>query len=135
MSKLLDEAAAGKPVRERGTFPLRAMRLAEKAHRGTRRKAPEGADRPDYFLHLTEVAWRLQAAGLSEQVVAAGFLHDLIEDCYYDQTSLVSEFGDEYVAELVNWVSEPEKGHKEKHFWVAFCGLCWKKKAIKKIAA
>ena len=36
-----------------------AMRLAEHAHRliGQFRKAPEGDDRPSYFLHLVEDAW------------------------------------------------------------------------------
>lgn len=92
-------------------LPLRAMRLAEKAHRGACRKAPAGEDRPDYFLHPAEVAWRLQVAGMSEQVVAAGFLHDTIEDCDFTQQRLADEIGDPYVAELVNWVSEPEKNH------------------------
>ncbi len=38
---------------------LDAMRLAERAHRLRNhfRKAPEGEDRPAYFLHLAEVAW------------------------------------------------------------------------------
>lgn len=48
---------------------LDAKRLAERAH-GTRpqgphhRKAPEGEDLPAYFIHLSEVGWVLQDAGL-----------------------------------------------------------------------
>ena len=44
-----------------------AMRLAERAHRlkNQFRKAPKGEDRPSYFLHLVEVAWMLQQAGLA----------------------------------------------------------------------
>lgn len=88
---------------------LESMRLAEKAHRPQRRKAPEGQDRPAYFLHLAEVAWMLQDANMESEVVAAGYLHDMIEDCGYTQGQLAEETGNQRVAELVDWVSEPEK--------------------------
>jgi len=94
---------------------LSAMRLAEKAHRGQYRKAPEGEDRPIYFLHLSEVAWLLQDAGASKELIAAGWLHDVIEDCGYDRDSLAGEIGVENVADLVQWVSEPEKNHNDWH--------------------
>lgn len=93
------------------TLVLDAMRLAERAHR-TRdegphhRKAPDGEDRPAYFIHLAEVAWMLQDAGLDNQTVAAGFLHDIIEDCNYRQTRLAQEIGNSEVAEIVKLVSE-----------------------------
>lgn len=51
---------------------LDAMRLAERAHR-TRpqgphhRKNPEGEDRPAYFIHLAQVGWMLQDAGLLDK--------------------------------------------------------------------
>jgi (p)ppGpp synthase/HD superfamily hydrolase len=68
---------------------LRAIRIAEHAHRTREkgahyRKAPAGEDRPAHFVHLTEVAWMLSDAGCSHEVVAAGYLHDIIEDCDYD---------------------------------------------------
>lgn len=93
------------------TLVLDAMRLAERAHR-TRpqgpqhRKAPEGEDRPAYFIHLAEVAWMLQDAGLDHETVAAGFLHDIIEDCGYRKEQLAREIGNERVAEIVQCVSE-----------------------------
>jgi len=92
---------------------LNAMRIAEHAHRKREhfRKAPPGEDRPAYFIHPTEVAWMLQEAGMSEEVVAAGFLHDLIEDCDWTTADLATETGSERVAELVEWVSEPDKSH------------------------
>jgi len=92
---------------------LNAMRLAEYAHRKLEhfRKAPPGEDRPAYFIHPTEVAWMLREAGMSEEVVAAGFLHDLIEDCDWTAGELALETGSERVAELVEWVSEPDKSH------------------------
>jgi len=88
---------------------LESMRLAERAHRPQRRKAPEGQDRPAYFLHLAEVAWMRQDADMEGDVVAAGYLHDMIEDCGYTQEQLAEETGNPRVAELVDLVSEPEK--------------------------
>lgn len=93
------------------TLVLDAMRLAERAHRTREqgphhRKAPEGEDRPAYFIHLAEVAWMLQDAGLDPETVAAGFLHDIIEDCGYSQEQLAREMGNDRVAEIVQGVSE-----------------------------
>ncbi len=70
---------------EEMTFIYRTLRIAEHAHRGQRRgvqyrKAPAGTDQPAYFVHLTEVAMRLMNCGQDAEVVAAGFLHDTIED-------------------------------------------------------
>lgn len=93
---------------------LRAMRIAERAHRTRNagshfRKGPASVDKPSYFLHLTEVAWMLQDAGYAEAVVAAGYLHDVIEDCDYTRELLASEIGDERVVSLVCAVTEPGK--------------------------
>lgn len=108
------------------TLVLDAMRLAERAHRTREqgphhRKAPDGEDRPAYFIHLAEVAWMLQDAGLDPETVAAGFLHDIIEDCGYSQEQLAQEIGNANVAEIVKWVSE-DKLHPvtgEKQSWEA----------------
>lgn len=95
---------------------LNAMRLAEHAHR-TRsagphyRKAPAGEDRPAYFIHLAEVGWMLRDAGYGPAVVAAGFLHDLVEDCDYTVAQLSEAIGNSRVADLVAWVSEPSKAY------------------------
>lgn len=112
MDETLTEASASPSVGVARDLVLDAMRLAERAHRQSNhfRKAPEGEDRPAYFLHLAEVAWLLKDAGLSDEVVAAGFLHDMIEDCGYTKAQLADELGNSRVADLVAWVSEPEKG-------------------------
>ena len=92
---------------------LNAMRLAERAHReiGHRRKAPPGEDRPAYFLHLAEVAWLLLDGGIrDDELVAAAYLHDIIEDCGHDERSLADALGNARVATLVAAVSEIEKG-------------------------
>lgn len=94
------------------TLVPRAMRLAESAHRRIdhRRKAPPGEDRPAYFLHLAEVAWLLLDSGLhDEELIAAAFLHDIIEDCAYDEATLAEAVGNPRVAALVVAVSETDK--------------------------
>lgn len=99
------------------TLVLDAMRLAERAHR-TRaqgphhRKAPDGEDRPAYFIHLAEVGWLLQDAGLDAETVAAGYLHDTLEDCGYTQAQLAQELGNAQVAAIVDWVSETKLDHQ-----------------------
>jgi (p)ppGpp synthase/HD superfamily hydrolase len=106
---------------------LRAMRIAERAHR-TRsagshfRKGPETVDRPSYFLHLTEVAWMLQDGGYAEPVVAAGYLHDVIEDCDYTRDLLAAEIEDERVVSLVCAVTEPGKNRSWEERNAAYLG-------------
>ncbi len=104
-----------KPGRKKDSdLVLDAMRLAEFSHRTRKegphyRKAPKGEDRPAYFIHLAEVAWMLQEAGLNPETVAAGYLHDIIEDCGHTRRQLAREIGNDRVARLVQWVSEPDK--------------------------
>jgi len=91
---------------------LRAIRLAEYAHRKRPqgphyRKAPKGEDRPYYFVHLAEVSWMLSDADCSHALVAAGYLHDIIEDCGYTADQLEEELGNREVRDLVEWVTEP----------------------------
>lgn len=93
---------------------IKAIRIAEYAHRNRpqgphHRKAPSGEDRPAYFVHLAEVAWILADAGCDHALIAAGYLHDVIEDCGYTADQLEQEIGSRRVRELVEWVTEP--GH------------------------
>ena len=78
-----------------------ADRLAEASHAGQTRK---GTERP-YVEHPREVARLLREAGASEPLVAAGLLHDVVEDTAVTLGELRRAFGDE-VAELVAAVSE-----------------------------
>ena len=96
-------------------YVLKALRIAELAHR-TRargahsRKAPRGEDRPAYFIHLVEVAMHLQESGCDAELIAAGFLHDTIEDTDLTEEDLRREMGSERVANLVVAVTELDKG-------------------------
>ena len=99
---------------------LRAIRLAEKAHR-TRpqgphfRKAPEGEDRPYYIVHLAEVSWMVaEAFAEDHELIAAAWLHDILEDCGYTADRLEAEIGNRRVRDLVESVSEPG-GSNEKN--------------------
>lgn len=81
-----------------------AMDFAALAHQAQRRKK---ADTP-FISHCAMVGAMLQAAGLPETVVAAGLLHDIIEDTDVTLGELEEQFGSE-IAELVNGVSEKSK--------------------------
>lgn len=84
----------------------RALDHAAAWHRDQRRKYP-GADVP-YMSHLAGVAVTLARHGFDEEVVAAGALHDCIEDAGVTRAELASLFG-ERVADLVRHVSEDDK--------------------------
>ena len=52
----------------------------------------------------------LGEAGCSEETIATGFLHDVIEDCEgWDKARLAAEIKNDTVSELVYWVTEPGK--------------------------
>lgn len=78
------------------------------------RKVPKGSDLTckGYFSHLEEVARILAVADYSPIVIAAGYLHDHLEDLpkKWTKQRLELEFGSE-VAELVSWVTQPNKQH------------------------
>ncbi|GAB3790936.1 HD domain-containing protein [Virgibacillus kimchii] len=74
----------------------KARYFAEKAHEGQFRKT-SGAP---YITHPIRVAERLEKAGCSQEVVSAGYLHDVVEDTPYEIEDIHREFGPR-VAELV----------------------------------
>jgi len=78
-----------------------AYRFATVAHHGL---ASEGDTEID---HPIRVAWLLEERGFEEEVVAAAFLHDVIEDTSVDPDEIEENFGPE-VAELVREMTENE---------------------------
>lgn len=84
----------------------RAVEFASIAHKRQMRKSPE-AQIP-YVQHSFMVGLILQRAGFTENVVAAGILHDCIEDTRASVKQLTDLFGSE-IAELVNSVSEQDR--------------------------
>src|SRR5690349_5100160 len=79
-----------------------ALEFAAERHAGQRRET----DRAPFILHPLEVAHLLRGRGYPDHVVAAGVLHDVIEDADVPYEELVERFGAE-VAGLVREVSEP----------------------------
>ncbi len=82
----------------------KAWHFAEKAHAGQVRKSGE-----PYFIHPSFVASILTNLMIDPPTIAAGLLHDTVEDCEgITLETLRKEFGDE-VAELVDGVTKLNK--------------------------
>ena len=80
----------------------KAHAFAAKAHAGVFRK---WSGEP-YIEHPERVAARLAAMGFPAEVVAAAFLHDVVEDTPVSGAEIAAEFGPE-VAALVAEVTKP----------------------------
>lgn len=85
----------------------RAMAFAEEAHKGQVRKY----NGQPYFTHPARVAKRLENLGFWPEMVAAGYLHAVVEDCGVKIEEIRSLFGDK-VADLVLGLTNPSKGLK-----------------------
>lgn len=81
----------------------RAYLLSKKAHEGQLRKSGE-----PYMIHPSNVAEILFELGLDTATIAAGYLHDVVEDTEYDIEYVENKFGSE-IAMLVNGVTKIEK--------------------------
>lgn len=73
-----------------------AKEFAILAHQGQHRK---NAQIP-YITHPIRVAERLEAAGFSDELISAGYLHDVVEDTPYEMEDIEERFGSR-VAHLV----------------------------------
>lgn len=78
----------------------KAYYFALKQHAGQMRASGE-----PYFVHLYGTANTLAELGADSEIVAAGLLHDVIEDTYVDEDSLRADFGDT-VYNMVKGVSK-----------------------------
>lgn len=100
-------------------------------HKDQRRKYPN-ADVP-YMSHVAGVAAVLARHGFSEEVVAAGALHDVLEDCGVTHAELAAKFG-QTVADLVRHVSEEDKSlsweERKKAYVEHFAVKPWEAQAI-----
>ncbi len=86
--------------KEPGSLIGRAYAFAEKAHAGQKRKTGE-----PYFHHPLAAAEILHSWNLDDATVAAGLLHDTVEDTGVPLETIKKEFGDE-VASLVDGVTK-----------------------------
>lgn len=83
----------------------RAKAFAIKAHMGQVRKSEP--DKP-MIMHPISVGNLLEDYGYDDEIIAAGYLHDVVEDTKYTIEDIQNEFG-EKVANLVMGASEPNK--------------------------
>ena len=78
-----------------------AILFATKAHDGQRRKT----DNVDMIFHPFTVGMILQRAGMNEDTVIAGILHDVVEDTKYTINDIEKIFGNN-VRKIVDEVTE-----------------------------
>ncbi|UOQ58873.1 bifunctional (p)ppGpp synthetase/guanosine-3',5'-bis(diphosphate) 3'-pyrophosphohydrolase [Leucobacter allii] len=81
----------------------RAYAVAERAHRGQKRRSGE-----PYITHPIAVAQILADLGVAPVAIAAALLHDTVEDTDYELSQLTADFGDE-IAMLVDGVTKLDK--------------------------
>ena len=81
----------------------RAYHLAQEAHQGQTRESGE-----PYIQHPLAVSFLLSDLGLGAQTVAAGLLHDVVEDSDTGLERLRADFGDK-VASLVDGVTKLDR--------------------------
>jgi GTP pyrophosphokinase len=67
-----------------------AYTFAEKAHDGHKRYSGE-----PYMVHIAAVGFKLAAMGMQPQTIAAGLLHDTVEDTVVTTADIKELFGDE----------------------------------------
>lgn len=94
------ELTAGYMNEENVQFVEKAYKLAEHAHRNQFRNSGE-----PYIIHPIQVAGILADLQMDPETVAAGFLHDVVEDTEFTRDDLVNEFNEE-VAMLVEGVTK-----------------------------
>src|SRR6185436_12516075 len=78
----------------------KAYEFAEKAHLPQKRFSGD-----PYFSHPAEVAYLLATAGMDAAGIAAGLLHDVVEDAGTKPEEIEKEFGEE-VLSLVQGVTK-----------------------------
>jgi (p)ppGpp synthase/HD superfamily hydrolase len=100
-------------------------------HADQKRKYP-GVSVP-YMSHVAGVAAILARHGFAEPVVAAGALHDVMEDCGISHEALSAKFG-VVVADLVRHVSEEDKSlpweERKRLYLEHFSHKPWEAQAI-----
>lgn len=82
---------------------IKAYNFAEASHRGQLRNSGEA-----YFVHPFNVAMILADLNMDEATIAAGLLHDVLEDTNVTYETLVGKFGEE-IANLVDGVTKLKK--------------------------
>jgi (p)ppGpp synthase/HD superfamily hydrolase len=127
-------ATIGRPGAQHVSMSLLVKRALDRAavlHRDQLRKYP-GIAVP-YVSHVAGVTIVLARHGFDDEVIAAGALHDAVEDTPATLAEIEADFG-KRVAELVAAVSEPDKSlsweERKADYLARFPGKPWEAQAI-----
>ena len=108
----------------------KALMFATLAHAGQVRKSEP--DKP-MIIHPIAVAQILIEYGADNNVIAAGYLHDVWEDTKYNLEDIRKNFGDD-IAHLVECASEPDKSksweERKKHTIKMLKDLTFREKLV-----
>jgi GTP pyrophosphokinase len=85
---------------EKTNLVKKAYEVAYRMHDGQKRLSGE-----PYIIHPMNVASILDELGLDERAIAAGLLHDVVEDTSYTKEDMAREFGED-IADLVEGVTK-----------------------------
>ncbi|MGE5428081.1 MAG: HD domain-containing protein [Methylococcaceae bacterium] len=102
-------------MKEKSSLVFKAIRLVADAHSGQYRKGT----RLPYIVHLVNVMRTLVDLGCEDEIVAAGVLHDVIEDTPLQSEDIEKQFG-KRVAFLVKGATEVREqgnGYDEIASW------------------
>lgn len=88
----------------------KAKEFATKAHSGQKRKNSNA----DYITHPIRVAERLEKEGFSEELVCAGYLHDVVEDTIYEIDDIEKHFGPTVASLVAAHTEDKSKSWKER---------------------
>ncbi|GEN54982.1 HD domain-containing protein [Halobacillus faecis] len=88
----------------------KAKAFAAKAHEGQKRKNSS----EDYVVHPIRVAALLEHAGFREEVISAGYLHDVVEDTSYTLKNIEREFGLDVKDLVAAHTEDKSKSWKER---------------------
>jgi GTP pyrophosphokinase len=103
ISDILERIPPGEQADDARTLIKHAYAVAEQAHAGQIRKSGE-----PYIQHPLAVALLLADMRMDPVTIAAGLLHDVVEDSDVDLKWLAQEFGP-YVASLVDGMTKLEQ--------------------------
>ena len=90
----------------------RALLFAAEAHRGQKRK-----DGGIYMLHPMEVACIIGSITQDAEVIAAGLLHDTVEDTSVTAEQILAEFGERIAALVASETEDKRPGIPAAESW------------------
>lgn len=87
-----------------------AKEFAEKAHKGQHRKITNSP----YINHPIRVAERLEGIGVSDELICAAYLHDVVEDTAFEIEDIKKKFGSHVASLVAAHTEDKSKSWKER---------------------